>query len=98
MPGFGISTPFGGVSMPGFGISTPFGGVSSPWLGLNGQPQVVQVMVPYPVPAPQGSAVQPVQCMINQVPALTKSVDDCEKAGGDVAAATKTSSVQEAKK
>ncbi len=35
--------------------------------------------------AQQPSGMQPVQCTINAVPALTKSVDDCEKAGGDVA-------------
>ena len=106
-PGFGISTPWGGVSLPGFGISTPFGGVSTPFFGLNGQPtaggpQIIPVMVPYPVPmqgqmAPAAGGAQPTQCMINAVPALTKSVDDCERAGGAVAP-QRTSSVQEAKK
>ncbi len=33
------------------------------------------------------AGAQPVQCSINTVAALTKSVDDCEKAGGDVAGA-----------
>jgi hypothetical protein len=106
-PGFGVSTPWGGISGPGFGISTPWGGVSTPIFGLNGQPmaggpQIVPVMVPYPVPmqGPMGPAqggAQPTQCMINAVPALTKSVDDCEKAGGAVPP-TRTSAVQEAKK
>lgn len=109
LPGFGISTPWGGISMPGFGVSTPWGGVSTPFFGLNGQPmmggqpqpQIVPVMVPYPVPmqghaagAPGGA--QPTQCMINAVPALTKSVDDCEKAGGAVPP-QRTSAVQEAR-
>jgi hypothetical protein len=100
----GISTPWGGFSGPGFGISSPWGGVSTPFFGLNGQPaqpQIIPVMVPVPVPMQGGQAAQggaqPVQCMINAVPALTKSVDDCEKAGGDVPP-TRTSAVQEAKK
>ena len=49
-----------------------------PWLDMNPQQQGQ--------PAQQGGA-QPVQCTINTVAALTKSVDDCEKAGGDVAGA-----------
>ncbi len=102
----GLSTPFGGIYGPGFGVSTPWGGVSTPFFGLNGQPaaaapQVIPVMVPYPVPmqGPMGAqgGAQPTQCMINAVPALTKSVDDCEKAGGSVPP-TRTSAVQEAKK
>jgi hypothetical protein len=49
------------------------------------QPQIVPVLVPFAVPVqPQASASQPVQCSINQVPALTKSEDDCEKAGGHI--------------
>lgn len=107
MGGFGISTPWGSISGPGFGVSTPWGGMSTPFFGLNGQPsamapQIVPVMVPVPVPM-QGPAMgaqggaQPTQCMINAVPALTKSVDDCEKAGGAVPP-QRTSSVQEAKK
>lgn len=106
MGGFGVSTPWGGVSLPGFGVSTPWGGVSTPFFGLNGQPtaaapQVIPVMVPYPVPmqGPMGAqgGAQPTQCMINAVPALTKNVDDCEKAGGAVPP-QRTSAVQEAKK
>jgi hypothetical protein len=106
-PGFGVSTPWGGFSGPGFGISTPWGGVSTPIFGLNGQPnaaapQFIPVMVPYPVPmqgqmGPAQGGAQPTQCMINAVPALTKSVDDCEKAGGAVPP-QRTSAVQEAKK
>lgn len=104
-PGFGLpSSWFRGSEL--FGVGMPWGG-APPAYGFNGQPnavapQVIPVMVPYPVPmqgpmmgAPGGA--QPTQCMINAVPALTKSVDDCEKAGGAVPP-QRTSAVQEAKK
>jgi hypothetical protein len=51
-------------------------GFAPPWIGVNPQQGVGQQAQ---------SGAQPVQCTINAVPALTKSVDDCEKAGGDVA-------------
>jgi hypothetical protein len=51
-------------------------GFAPPWIGVNPQQGSVQQ---------QQAGAQPVQCTINGVPALTKSVDDCEKAGGDVA-------------
>lgn len=80
--------------------------------GYQAQPQFVQpqyavpayIMLPYqPAFAPQQGAVQapaqtsgPVQCSINQVAALTKSVDDCERAGGEIPEATKTAAVKDA--
>jgi hypothetical protein len=88
-----------GPWMPSLGMNPQqsLGWYTSPVMGMNPQ-QNVGLWVPpfmginpngsYPaasqMPYPAQAGAQPVQCSINNVAALTKSVDDCEKAGGDV--------------
>lgn len=51
----------------------------NPWMGMN--PQVMPAQMPQ---NQQQADALPVQCTINAVAALTKSVNDCEKAGGEI--------------
>lgn len=84
-PGFGVRNPFIGwgvtshayaLSGAGFGLTNPFfwGLTPATGMGVGGHA---------PAGAMAGGA-QFVQCTVNGISALTRSVDDCEKAGGTV--------------
>jgi hypothetical protein len=81
-----------GPWMPSLGMNSQqsLGWYTSPVMGMNPQQNVGFASPWIGMPQQQGgqpaqqAAAQPVQCSINTVAALTKSVDDCEKAGGDV--------------
>jgi hypothetical protein len=93
----GASSPWGGFNIGPVGASSPWGGFGIlpfpvPFPVPGGGFNLGQMPQGGYAPQPSGTGgmghqAQPVSCSINEVSALTRSVSDCEKAGGQTVAA-----------